>query len=263
VDLGLQGKVVIVTGGGAGIGAAISLACAAEGAIPVIVNPDCPAIRATLATLEQRGSSYGFIERWLRTPADCEAAVAQTLEQFGQIDALVNNIGVNDAVGLECGTPDRFMASVQSNLWHFYCMAHYALPALKASSGSIVNMASKVGYTGQGGTSGYAAAKGGVLALTREWAVELLKYGIRVNAIVPSEVWTPAYDEWLNKFPRREEKLAAIVENIPFETRMTTPVEIAATTVFLLSNQSSHTTGQHLFVDGGYVHLDRALKSGL
>ncbi len=260
MDLGLKDKVVIVTGGGVGIGAAISLACAAEGAIPVIVNHDGPAIRATLAALAAQGSRHGFVDRWLRAPADCEAVVAQTLEQFGQIDALVNNIGVNDAVGLEHGTPDRFMASVQANLWHFYCMAHYALPALKTSAGSIVNMASKVAYTGQGGTSGYAAAKGGVLALTREWALELLKYRIRVNAVVPSEVWTPAYDQWLDKFPDREEKYAAIVDKIPLETRMTTPAEIAATVVFLLSTQSSHTTGQHLFVDGGYVHLDRALK---
>ena len=256
MDLGLNGKVVIVTGGGVGIGAAISLACAAEGAVPVIVNHDGPRIRATLAGLDQRGSRYGFIERWLRTPADCESVVAQTLNEFGKIDALVNNIGVNDTVGLEHGTPEGFMDSVQSNLWHFYGMAHYALPSLKASRGSILNMASKVAYTGQGGTSGYAAAKGGALALTREWAVELLKYGIRVNAVVPSEVWTPAYDAWLDKFPEREQMLSGIVAKIPLDTRMTTPEEIAATVVFLLSGQSSHTTGQHIFVDGGYVHLD-------
>jgi L-fucose dehydrogenase len=148
-----------------------------------------------------------------------------------------------------------------SNVWHFYCMAHFLLPSLKAQRGAIVNMASKVGYTGQGGTSGYAAAKGAVLALTREWAVELLHYGIRVNAVVPSEVLTPAYREWLDKFPDPDEKFAAIVERIPLERRMTTPKEIAAAVVFLLGAQSSHTTGQHIFVDGGYVHLDRALKA--
>jgi L-fucose dehydrogenase len=260
MDLGLQGKVVVVTGGGVGIGAAISLACAAEGAIPVIVNHDGPAIRETLSTLQKRGAKFGFVDLWLKTPEDCKAAANLALAEFGAVDALVNNIGVNDNVGLEHGTPEAFMESVKNNLWHFYGMTHYLLPSLKERGGSIVNMASKVAYTGQGGTSGYAAAKGGVLALTREWAVELLQYGIRVNAVVPSEVWTPAYKEWVEKFPNSQEKLAGIVQNIPLAQRMTTPEEIASATVFLLSDASGHTTGQHVFVDGGYVHLDRALK---
>ena len=126
-----------------------------------------------------------------------------------------------------------------------------------------MNTASKVAYTGQGGTSGYAAAKGAQLALTREWAVELLPYGIRVNAVVPSEVRTLAYQKWLNSFDNSGERLASIVKNIPLGGRMTEPGEIASATVFLLSAQSSHTTGQHVFVDGGYVHLDRASTTPL
>lgn len=196
---------------------------------------------------------------WLKTPEDCKVALEQTLVEFGRVDALVNNISVNDNVGLEHGTPNAFMESLHTNLWHFYCMAHYLLPSLKESRGTIVNMASKVACTGQGGTSGCAAAKGGVLALTREWAVELLKYGIRVNAVVPSEVSTPAYEEWLEKFPDPSKKLEEIIKNIPLGARMTTAQEIAAAVVFLLADQSAHTTGQHVFVDGGYVHLDRAI----
>jgi L-fucose dehydrogenase len=261
MDLGLRDKVVVITGGGVGIGAAITLACAAEGAIPVVINHDGPAIQATLGTLRERGARFGFIDRWLKTPEDCKAAAERAVAEFGGVDALVNNIGVNDNVGLENGTPEAFLESVKNNLWHFYGMAHYLLPSLKERGGAIVNMASKVAYTGQGGTSGYAAAKGGVLALTREWAVELLKYGIRVNAVVPSEVWTPAYKEWVEKFPDSAGKLAGIVKNVPLGGRMTTPAEIATTTVFLLSGASGHTTGQHIFVDGGYVHLDRALKA--
>lgn len=258
MDLGLKGKIIVVTGGGVGIGAAISQAIAAEGGVPVIINNDGPAIQANLDILRQKDQRFGFIEMWLDSPAKCKAAVEQTIADFGQIDGLVNNIGVNDKVGLEDGTPETFLKSVENNLWHYYSMAHFCLPWLKQSRGAIVNTASKVGYTGQGGTSGYAAAKGAQLALTREWAVELLPYGIRVNAVVPSEVDTPAYQEWLAKFDDPAAKLAKIVANIPLSTRMTTPAEIASAVVLLLSPVSSHTTGQHVFVDGGYVHLDRA-----
>lgn len=258
MDLQLHGKIILITGGGGGIGAAIAQACAAEGAVPVIVNPDGPAVQATLEGFRQRAQPFGFIPLWLSSAEDCESAVAETIRQFGRIDGLVNNIGINDRVGLEDGTPEAFLKSVEINLSHYYAMAHFCLPHLKQSRGSIVNVASKVAYTGQGGTSGYAAAKGAQLALTREWAVELLPYGIRVNAIVPSEVDTPAYKEWLAKFQDPAGKLGKIVENIPLEKRMTTPAEIAAATIFLLSPLSSHTTGQHVFIDGGYVHLDRA-----
>src|SRR5262249_23917201 len=125
----------------------------------------------------------------------------------------------------------------------------------------ILNIASKTAVTGQGGTSGYASAKGAILALTREWAVALLEYGIRVNAIVPAEVMTRLYQQWLSSFPNPEAKLKNIDTRIPITKRMTTPEEIAATAVLLLSSKAAgHITGQHLFVDGGYVHLDRALS---
>jgi NAD(P)-dependent dehydrogenase (short-subunit alcohol dehydrogenase family) len=115
--------------------------------------------------------------------------------------------------------------------------------------------------TGQGGTSGYAASKGALLALTREWAVELLPFGIRVNAIVPAEVLTPQYQAEIARQPNPVERLASIQRRIPLGQRLTTPAEIAAAAVFLLSpTQSAHTTGQHLFIDGGYTHLDRGIS---
>lgn len=122
-----------------------------------------------------------------------------------------------------------------------------------------MNIGSKVGLTGQGGTSGYAASKGGVLALTREWAVDLIKDGIRSNAIIIAESWTPAYDTWIKTLENGEEKLKAITKKIPLGNRMTTPQEIADVCLFTISEKSSHTTGQFITVDGGYVHLDRAL----
>ncbi len=149
---------------------------------------------------------------------NCQRAVAETLERFGRLDALVNNAGVNDRVGLEHGTPSEYLASLHRNLLHYYNLAHFALPALKETQGSIVNTASKTAITGQGDTSGYASAKGAILALTREWAVELLPYGIRANAVVPAEVMTPLYRNWLDTFPDPEAKLASIVSRIPLGT---------------------------------------------
>jgi L-fucose dehydrogenase len=259
MDLQLKGKVVLVTGGAKGIGAAIVRGCADEDGVPVIVDRDADAARRLQSRLERSGRKAGFIPADLAAGQDCSLAVEQTLRDFGRLDALVNNAGINDRVGLEHGSPEKFVLSLERNLLHYYNMAHYGVPALKRSHGCIVNIASKTAVTGQGGTSGYVSAKGAILALTHEWAVELLPYGIRVNAVVPAEVMTPLYEQWLGTFPNPDEKLREVIAKIPLGKRMTTPEEIASTVLFLISGQASHVTGQHLFVDGGYVHLDRAL----
>ena len=259
MDLQLQGKVIIVTGGAKGIGAAIVRSSAAEGAVPVIVDRDVAAGQELQSELQAGGASCGLITIDLSTPESCSQAVEQTLKSFYRIDALVNNVGQNDKVGLEQGSPKEYVASLNRNLFHYYSMAHYALPHLMHSRGTIVNIGSKTAVTGQGSTSGYASSKGAIMALTREWAAELLPYGIRVNTVIPAEVMTPLYQQWLDTFPNPEEKLKTILSKIPLENRMTTAEEIAAMTVFLISGKSGHTTGQHIFVDGGYVHLDRAL----
>jgi len=259
VDLQLKDKVILVSGGAKGIGAAIVCACAAEAAIPVIVGRDAQAGRKLQGDLQHQGWQCGLITVDLNTPDSCAESVERTAALYGRIDALVNNAGRNDKVGLEQGSPDEYVASLQRNLVHYYSLAHYALPHLKRMRGTIVNIGSKTAVTGQGGTSGYASSKGAIMALTREWAVELLPYGIRVNTVIPAEVMTPLYREWLDTFANPEQRLKTILSKIPLDKRMTTGQEIASAVVFLISAQSSHTTGQHLFVDGGYVHLDRAL----
>jgi L-fucose dehydrogenase len=259
MDLQLKDKVVIVTGGAKGIGAAIVRACIGEGAVPVIVDRDAEAGGQLQNELWGKGMACGLVAAELSTPEECARAVDQTLKTFGRLDALVNNAGRNDKVGLEHGNPDEYVASLQRNLVHYYSMAHYALPHLKRAQGAIVNIGSKTAVTGQGSTSGYASSKGAIMALTREWAAELLPYNIRVNTILPAEVMTPLYREWLATFPNPEEKLNSVLSKIPLGKRMTTADEIAAMAIFLLSDKSGHTTGQHIFVDGGYSHLDRAL----
>lgn len=257
MDLGLAGKVVIVTGGGAGIGGAISLALAGEGAIPVILARRMPDARF-LNDLRALRPEAAVILADLARDEDCRRAIAETRARFPQIHGLVNNAGTNDGVGLEAG-PEAFRASLDQNLLHYYTLAHLLLDDLKAAKGAIVNISSKTALTGQGQTSAYVAAKAAQLGLTREWAAALAPHGVRVNAVIPAEVMTPMYRNWLDTFADPAAQEALITARIPLGGRMTTADEIAATTVFLLSDRASHTTGQWLFVDGGYVHLDRAL----
>ena len=257
MDLGLNEKVFLVTGGASGIGAAISAVLAKEGGIVVVLarSEPNPEFMASVQTLSPKSR---LILTELTNDKQCENAVAQTIEAYGRIDGLVNNAGANDGIGLDAG-PAAFRASIEKNLTHYYTMAHLCLPHLKASKGAIVNISSKAALTGQGGTSAYCAAKGAQLSLTREWAADLAKYGIRVNAVIPAESMTPLYRRYLDSLGEPDEELAKIVKRIPLGNRMTEPEELANNVVFLLSERASHTTGQWHFVDGGYTHLDRAL----
>lgn len=261
MDLQLKDKVIIVTGGAKGIGEGIVRVLAAEGAIPVIIGRNEADNNGLLGELLQKGARAGQVTAELSHPAACEEAVKKTLDQFGRIDGVVNNAGANDGVGLKDGSYERFMQSLHKNLIHYYLIVHHALPSLIASRGAIVNISSKTAETGQGNTSAYAAANGGRNALTREWAVELLKYGIRVNCVVVAESWTPLYESWIKTLPDPDKTLAEIKSKIPLGNRMTTTEELGNTVAFLLSERSSHTTGQLIHVDGGYVHLDRALAN--
>lgn len=257
MKLGLDGKVVIVTGGGAGIGGAISTVLAEEGAIPAIFgrSPLTPEFEAHVRGLQPRTT---FHQLDLSDDSALAAAIEAVAREGAGIHGLVNNAGRNDGVGLDAGTA-VFTASVSANLGHYYGAVHHCLPHLRASRGSIVNISSKTALTGQGGTSGYVAAKAAQLGLTREWAASLIDDGIRVNAVLPADVMTPLYRSWISAFPDPESKLADITARIPLGRRMTTDREIADTVVFLLSERSSHTTGQWILPDGGYTHLDRAL----
>ncbi len=248
MNLSLENKVIIVSGGARGIGEGIVKTLLAEKAIPVVIDQRVSSIEVVKT-----------IQADLTNPQACATAIENIAKEFGSIYGLVNNAGVNDGVNLENGNYQSFIDSLHKNLVHYYLLAHHALPYLKTSKGAIVNVSSKTAETGQGGTSAYAAANGGRNALTREWAVELLPFGIRVNAVVVAECYTPMYQEWIQTQENPEEKLQSIQANIPLGKRFTTPEEIGQTVSFLLSEKSSHTTGQLIHVDGGYVHLDRAL----
>jgi len=256
MELGLNDKVILITGGARGIGAAAVRAFINEKSNVVFVDRD---YESGSELAKSSGPNGRFIEAELNSPESCRQVVEKTLSFFGGIDVLVNNAGFNDGMGLET-PPEKFMNSVRTNLLHVYAMTHYSLPQLRKNNGCLVNIGSKVSETGQGNTSAYAAAKGAIQALTREWAVALAPDNIRVNCVIPAECHTDQYEQFFQSRKNPEATRKAISNLVPLSNRLTTPDEIAQTIVFLSSDCSSHTTGQHIFVDGGYTHFDRAVS---
>lgn len=257
MDLELSDKVFLVSGGAKGIGAGIMRALAAEGAVAIAIGRSPEAGRQLVDEIRQGGGKAAFYPLELTDEAAVQETVQGILNAHGRIDGVINNAGRNDAISLRHGVAE-FEASLRSNLVQIFSLAHHCLEALIETRGVILNIGSKCSVTGQGGTSGYAASKGGMNALTREWALDLACYGIRVNCVIPAEVITPLYEAWLARTPDPEQARQQLNATIPFEKRTTTIEEIANTVAFVASPRSSHTTGQILHIDGGYVHFDRA-----
>lgn len=255
MDLKLKDKKVVITGGAKGIGAAVVKSFAAEGAIPIILGRN-PQEAKDLISEIGTGHSY-HVE--LTELDEIQNTANKISTEIGPIDILINNAGVNDGASIENG-PSTFIHSLEKNLIHPFALLHHFLNDLKSTKGNVINIGSKVAETGQGGTSGYAASKGGINALTREWALDLAQYEIRVNCVVPAEVMTPLYENWLAKNPEPLKAKEAIESIIPLGQRFTEAEEIADMVVFLASVKSAHTTGQIIYPDGGYTHFDRAYK---
>lgn len=259
MDLLLNNKVVLVTGGAGrkgSIGETFVRALAEEGAIPAFIDTHEERGKALQEELRLQGKEACFVAADLRKPAPCEWAISYIQEQYGRIDGIINNAGGNDMVGLDASY-EEFVASLHANLIHMFLVVKYSLPALIRSQGTIVNIGSKVAVLGQGGTSAYAAAKAGVMGLTREWALDLSRHNIRVNTLMIAEAWTPSYEDWIQSLPHPQVTLQSIQQSIPLGSRLTQVGEIADLALFLLSPKSGHITGQHIYTDGGYTHLDR------
>lgn len=247
-----SGKVVLVTGGAKGIGAGCCRVFAAEGASVGLLDIDEPAGRALADELTSAGPGrVKFFHCDARSTAAIEAAVTQAAEEFGRLDCLINNVGVHPpATAIDDTTIEDLETLLRINFVSTYAAAKFALPYLRQTQGTIVNMSSMTAVLGQDRSSAYAATKGAQLSLTKALAVELGPAGIRVNAVLPSNVDTPLMREWAATLPDPVSALQRVADLQVFR-RMASPEEIGRVCLFLASEDSSFVTGQGIEVEGG------------
>jgi len=246
----LDGKVALITGAASGIGAVAARLFAGEGARVVVADVSDDAGRATVEEIEAAGGQAAYVHADVSNADDARAMVAFAMERFGSLDVLHNNAGVFPAADGSVTDTDEDVWDLvmRINLKGVYLGCRFGIPAmLEGGGGSIVNVASFVALMGAATPQiAYTSSKGGVLAMTREIAVEFARRGIRANALCPGPIETPLMAELLADPDRRQRRLV----HIPIG-RFGRPDEIANAAMFLASDESSFMTGAALVVDGG------------
>jgi NAD(P)-dependent dehydrogenase (short-subunit alcohol dehydrogenase family) len=260
----LKDKVTLVTGGNSGIGRAIALLAAEEGARVVIAARDAVRGAATVEAIQEVGGTAIFVAADLRDEDQVKAVIARTVAEYGALHVVVNNAGAGakrSEVTSEDSPGTRWRKLVSVNLTSAYLVSAYALPELRrAGGGSIVNISSTAAVHGNYGI--YGAAKTGVEGLTRSLAVEAAPYGVRVNCVSPGWIKTEA-TEPASESPADAARRAAWEETTSLLGRMGQPSEIAQAVLFLASEQASFITGAVLIVDGGLTIIDPTAKAWL
>ena len=247
----LQGKVVLVTGGGSGIGRATALRLAKEGGKIMIADYVAEGAERTVKMVKEAGGEASCIAADVSVTKQVEAMVAKTVETYGRIDCAFNNAGIEGAIGdtANC-TEENFDRVVAIDLKAVWLCMKYELPQmLKQGGGSIVNTASTLGLVAIQGACAYTAAKHGVVGLTRTAALEYAQKNIRVNCVCPGFIRTAMVERGMDKGLIAEEQMVAI-EPIG---RLGKPEEIAEGVLWLMSDGASFVTGHTLTIDGGWT----------
>jgi 3-oxoacyl-[acyl-carrier protein] reductase len=257
IDTGLQGKIVVVTGGSAGIGRATATRFAREGCRVAVWDVQDAAAGALVAELEGLGAEASFQRVDVSDSAAVEEAMAAVVDRFGGVYVLVNNAGIlrdaqlvkwRDGAVVSTMTDEAFDQLIAVNLRGVFVCTRAAVPhMIRGGGGVILNASSIMGLYGNFGQTNYCAAKAGVINMTRTWARELGRYGIRVNAVAPGFVTT----DMVKAMP--EKVLEGMVQRTPIG-RMGRPEELAEAYLWLASDAASFVHGAVLSVDGGLVH---------
>lgn len=243
----LQGKVSIITGASGGIGEATANKFAAEGAIVVLADVRQEAVQQLASLIEASGGTSLGLAVDVTNRASVEQLMTATVEKYGRIDVVVNNAGITDDATLLKMTEDQWDRVLNVNLKGVFNVAQAAAKWMKAQNGGVIlNASSVVGIYGNFGQTNYAAAKWGVNGMTKTWAKELGKYGIRVNAIAPGFIHTPM----TQKMP---DNVIEMMVSKSVLGRMGSPADIANGYAFLASDEAAFMTGAILNIDGGIV----------
>jgi NAD(P)-dependent dehydrogenase (short-subunit alcohol dehydrogenase family) len=243
----LHDKVAIITGGDSGIGKAVAVHFAREGADVVIVyRAEKEDAEETKSLVEEKGRRALLIQTDVSSEANCRDIVKQTIAEFGKIDIVVNNAAVQvPHEDFSDITEEQWEQTFKVNIHAQFFLSKAALPHLKAGA-SIINTASVNAYKGHKQLVDYTSTKGAIIAFTRSIALQLAEKGIRVNAVAPGPIWTPLIPSTMHK------GLDEFGQEVPMK-RAGQPAEVAPSYVFLASEDSSYFTGQCLHPNGGYI----------
>jgi NAD(P)-dependent dehydrogenase (short-subunit alcohol dehydrogenase family) len=246
--LRLRNKIAVITGGDSGIGKAVAIAFAKEGAdIVIAYHEDNEDARSTAARIESIGQQCLLIPGDIRKPAHCNKIIQQTVNRFGKLDVLVNNAGIQfPQEELSAITPDQLKKTFETNIFAMFYLVQAAEPYLQEGA-SIINTTSVTAYRGSSHLLDYSATKGAIVSFTRSLSAYFAKYKIRVNGVAPGPVWTPLIPA---TFPPSH--VSSFGSDTPLG-RAGEPVEIAGCYVFLASDEASYVTGQILHPNGGEI----------